>query len=312
VIHGHSSKGGACARLAAMGTRTPVFYTMHGLTTMDRSLSWMKRAVYHLIEFGLSLRTRGIVAVSPEERRQAVRAGLGRSRVRLAPNGVGPFDGVPRDEARRAIGCDEDAVVFGFVGRLVPQKAPDVLLEAFARVVAVAPHARLAIVGDGPVVTLLRELSRRLGVAEKVFLLGERDARGVLAGFDVFAMASRKEGLPYVVLEALAAGLPVVATEGCGVEILVDPGVNGAVVPNDDVAGLADAMTMLALDADLRARSGRASLRMAERFTLDAMVERTLRVYAGEEMAEAEPSGRATSMRRSSAVEFVAPMEVSA
>ena len=121
-----------------------------------------------------------------------------------------------------------------------------------------------------------------LGVAGRVLWLGERDARGVLAGFDVFALSSRKEGLPYVVLEAMAAGLPVVATATAGVEILVESGVNGAVVPADDVSAFAGALAALAIDPALRARYGLASKARAARFSIDAMVDRTLSAYLGE------------------------------
>src|SRR3954454_22193203 len=90
AIHGHSSKGGAIARLAALGTGVPAFYTLHGLIMMDSGLAAWKRAFYLSIELGLSLRTTRIIAVSPEEQRAAVRLGLGKSRVALVPNGIGP------------------------------------------------------------------------------------------------------------------------------------------------------------------------------------------------------------------------------
>jgi glycosyltransferase involved in cell wall biosynthesis len=280
AIHGHSSKGGAIARLAALGTGVPAFYTLHGLIMMDPGLAAWKRAFYLSVELGLSLRTTRIIAVSPEEQRAAVRLGLGRSRVALVPNGIGPAQLVPREQARRAIGAPDDAVVIGFVGRLVEQKAPEVLVRGFAAALPLAPLARLAIVGSGPLEGSLRDLATSLGVAERIHWLGERDARGVLAGFDAFALSSRKEGLPYVVLEAMAAGLPVVATVSAGVEILVEPGVSGEVVPRDDAAAFGDALAAVASDADRRERYGRAALERASRFTIDAMVDGTLAAYA--------------------------------
>ncbi len=149
--------------------------------------------------------------------------------------------------------------MIGFVGRLVSQKAPEVLLKAFVNVVNVCPAARLAMVGSGPLAAEMEALAAALGVADRVLWLGERDARGLLAGFDVFALASRKEGLPYVVLEAMAAGLPVVATTSAGVEILVEPGVNGAVVPVGDAVAFGTALAALAIDPALRARQGQAA-----------------------------------------------------
>jgi glycosyltransferase involved in cell wall biosynthesis len=279
AVHGHSSKGGAIARLAAFGTGVPAFYTLHGLIMMDPGLARWKRLFYLSIELALSLRTSKIIAVSPEEARAAMRMGLGKSRVMTVPNGVGPARLVPRNQARRELVVDENAFVIGFVGRLVDQKAPHVLVEAFAAAAKVAPRARLAMVGSGPLLDSLRALASRLQVADKILWLGERDARGVLAAFDLFALCSRKEGLPYVVLEAMAAGLPVVATASSGVEILIEPGVNGIVVPTDDVRALTDAFIGLASDAERLAAYGKASLQRAAHFTIDAMVEGTMAAY---------------------------------
>lgn len=279
VVHGHSSKGGAIARLAAFGTGARAFYTLHGLIMMDPLLPRWKWLMYLSIELGLATWTSRVIAVSPEEQRAAVKLGFGRSRVMLVPNGVGEMDLTPRGEARLAMGVDADAIVIGFVGRLVEQKAPEVLIEAFAATVSVEPRSRLALVGAGPLEPSMRELARSLGIAEKIIWLGERDARGVLAGFDLFALASRKEGLPYVVLEAMAAGLPVVATTSAGSEILVIPGLNGTVVPADNVGAFGEALIELVTDPAGRARRGAASRERVAAFSIDAMVEATLAAY---------------------------------
>ncbi len=279
IIHGHSSKGGALARLAALGTSAKAIYTLHGLIMMDPGLTRWKRAFYLGIERLLALRTARIIAVSPEEQRSAIAVGLGEGRTILIPNGVGSPQIASRDEARARIGAAPDAIVAGFVGRLVDQKAPHVLIEAFARAHRAAPRLALAIVGDGPLRQAMRDLGERLGVADHIYWLGERDAREVLAGFDLFAIASRKEGLPYVVLEAMAAAMPIVATDSAGVEILVIDGVNGFVVRRDDVAAFADRLTRLAGDPDVLESCAAASERRACDFTIEAMVDATLRAY---------------------------------
>jgi glycosyltransferase involved in cell wall biosynthesis len=132
LVHGHSSKGGAIARLAAFGTRTKAVYTLHGLIMMDPGLPRWKWLFYLTIELTLSLWTRRIIAVSPEESRGAVRVGLGTSRVVTIPNGIGAMEVTPREAARREMGVPAGAKVVGYVGRLVDQKAPDVLIRAFA------------------------------------------------------------------------------------------------------------------------------------------------------------------------------------
>jgi glycosyltransferase involved in cell wall biosynthesis len=279
VVHGHSSKGGAIARLAAFGTGSPAFYTLHGLIMMDPGLARWKRLFYLAIELILSWRTSRIIAVSPEEARAALRLQLGEHRVILIPNGVGPAILTPRAIARQSIGLLEHHLAIGFVGRLVDQKAPHMLLESFAATVKVADHARLVMVGDGPLMQPMRDLGQRLGVADKILWLGERDAREVLAAFDLFAICSRKEGLPYVILEAMAAGLPIVATASSGVEILIEPGVNGFIVPTDDAPAFSAALIELASRPDRVLSCGAASLRRAADFSIDAMVERTLNAY---------------------------------
>ncbi|HZK80646.1 MAG TPA: glycosyltransferase family 4 protein, partial [Humisphaera sp.] len=256
IIHGHSSKGGALARLAAFATRTPAVYTLHGLIMMDPGLPRWKWMLYLSIELALSLRTSRIIAVSPEEMRAAKRLGLGERRVILAPNGVGPQNLTSRQEARKTLGVGEDALVIGFVGRLVEQKAPEILIRAVAATLKAAPHVRLAVVGAGPLENAMRELAGTLGIGDKIIWLGERDAREVMSAFDLFALSSRKEGLPYVVLEAMAAGLPVVATSSAGVESLIDPGVNGAVVRPDDAKAFGDALIELATNPSRLAASG--------------------------------------------------------
>jgi glycosyltransferase involved in cell wall biosynthesis len=134
-------------------------------------------------------------------------------------------------------------------------------------------------VGAGPLDEELRALAARLNMADKIAWLGERDARGVLAGFDIFALSSRKEGLPYVVLEAMAAGLPIVATTSAGVEVLVKTGVNGHVAKTGDVDSFAQGLIALATDPMQLAKCGAASRERAGLFTIDAMIDSTLAAY---------------------------------
>jgi glycosyltransferase involved in cell wall biosynthesis len=281
AIHGHSSKGGAIARLAALWTGVPAVYTLHGLIIADPGLASWKRLLYLAIERGLGMATARIIAVSPEEQRAAIRLGFGAERVILVPNGVDEPALVPRAAARQALNMPGSAFVVGFVGRLVEQKAPDVMLRAFARVAPAAPHALLALVGYGPLERSLRGLAADLGIAHEVLWLGERDAAGIMAAFDLLALPSRREGLPYVALEAMAAGLPIVATESAGIELLVEPGVNGDVVRRDDAGAFATALLKLIRDTRALERAGAASRERATRFTVARMVDATLAAYHG-------------------------------
>lgn len=279
IIHGHSSKGGALARLVALGTGARVCYTLHGLIMMDPQLKPMKKRLYLGIERLLAPITQSIIAVSPEEQRAAVARGLGDERVHLVPNGVGPSQCRQRVAARSSMGLGERDIAVGFVGRLVEQKAPHILLRAFASAHEGCDRLRLAIVGDGPLKPSLLRLAEQLEIARKVIWLGEWDARDYLEGFDIFALSSRKEGLPYVVLEAMASGLPVVATRSAGVELLTRPNFNGHVVETDDADAFGGALLHLAIDEPTRARFGLNARAHSRRFTVQGMVARTLQVY---------------------------------
>jgi glycosyltransferase involved in cell wall biosynthesis len=289
IIHGHSSKGGAIARLAALGTGAKTLYTIHGIILADPGLSRLKRLLYQSIELLLSRFTSRIIAVSPEEQRKAIQFRLGSSRVILVPNGVDAAGSISRAEARRGLALLEDEFVIGFVGRLVEQKAPDVLLRAFAKATDRSTNARLAIVGNGPLLTPLQDLASRLNITDRVLWLGERDARLLYPAFDAFAIASQKEGLPYVVLEAMAAGLSIVATQSAGVELLVTSGSNGCVVPMGDVHAFAAALREIMLDPALCQRYGKASQQRSRLFTIDRMVNQTLHVY--QDVLQAKPAG---------------------
>jgi glycosyltransferase involved in cell wall biosynthesis len=280
IIHGHSAKGGALARLAAIGSGAAVFYTPHGFQLMDPGLSRIKRFCYAAVELVLSCTRGQIIVVSPEERNAVARLGISPDRVTLIPNGI-RLDAqiATRAKARRTMGLDDEAMIIGFVGRLVQLKAVDVLLRAFALTAAAVPSARLAIVGSGPLLESLQALADDLNIAAKVVWLGEQNARGFVRGFDVFTLASRKEGLPYVILEAMAAGLPVVATDTCSVSVLLKHRENGMVVPRDDVQKFADALIELGSNPRLRLRQGEAARARAGEFTIADMVKNTLDAY---------------------------------
>jgi len=292
IIHGHGAKGGALARLASWGLGTPVLHTPHGFTAMDPGLAWRQRKLYHALEWALSKLSDRIIAVSPEEQRFCVRSGLGRSRVVLIPNGIASIAFPSRTLAREGLDLAADCVVAGFVGRLVDQKAPDVLIKALAGVARTAPRCRLIIVGTGPLEGELRTLADRLGVADRILWLGERDGKMILPAFDLLAMPSRKEGLPYVVLEALAAGLPVLATASAGVEILVRHGHNGLIVPPDRPDLFAAALAELLSDPLKLEQFGRRSREISTEFTVQRMVDSTHDAYLsciGMRVMEARP-----------------------
>jgi sugar transferase (PEP-CTERM/EpsH1 system associated) len=207
--------------------------------------------------------------------REDVRVPAGR--VSTIPNGVdlSRFAQGGRLEARERLGLAPEAPVICTVGRLDPVKDQVGLVHAFAGLLPAHPQATLVIAGDGPCRDDLARVSAELGVADQVRLLGEcRDVPGVLGAADVFALPSIAEGMSNTVLEAMAAGLPVVATRVGGNPELVEDGVTGRLVPIRDPVALREAMAAYLDDPHLRAMHGKASRQRAvECFGLERMCQ---------------------------------------
>lgn len=202
-----------------------------------------------------------------------------------------PFEAaaaLPREEreaARAEFGFGPDDVVFLCVARFAPQKAHEVLIEAFARAREQAP-VRLLLVGGDPFADGVQQ-ARAVAEAEGVLADGtcvfagiRRDVPRLMAASDVFTMASRWEGLGLVFLEAMATGLPVLSTDVSAIPEVVVPGETGSLVPPDDVPALTAGMLELAADPARREAMGQAGrARVAEVFGLDRMVDETLAIY---------------------------------
>ncbi|MBI5240721.1 MAG: glycosyltransferase [Elusimicrobia bacterium] len=279
VIHGHSSKGGALARLAAAGLPGARVYTPHAMFTMDESLPAAARWTFRAAERALDRVGHGVILVSDEEKRHALGCGLAPEKLFVVPNGVDPAPAAPREPMRRRFGLSAEQVCVGFTGRFARQKAPADLLRAFALLAPQAPQARLAMVGEGPLGPSLREEARRLGLGGKVLWAGILDGREAAAAFDVFALPSRYEGLSYALLEGMAAGLPVAMTQVGGAGSVVRDGQEGLVVPVGSPEAMADALLRLVLDAGLRRRLGEAARVRVREFSVEKMASRTLDVY---------------------------------
>lgn len=204
----------------------------------------------------------------------ACRVAPGR-KVHFVPNGIDTarFARAGAGDAVRALGVPGGAPVIGTVGRLSEIKRQDLLVRAVARIGGGRPAPHLVIVGDGPLRGDLRDLAEALGVAGRVHFAGyQADPAGYLAAFDVFALTSRSEGMPLSILEAWAAGKPVVASRVGGVPQLVEDGRTGILFPPGDEARLAEALARLLADPDAARRLGRAgSEEVRARYDLAAM-----------------------------------------
>ncbi len=236
-----------------------------------------RRAYHHVIE-GVDRLT----AVSEGLRRTYSRIGVPPERFATVANGVAPLrDRMDRDAARAALGLDARQPVVLTVGRLTHIKGQCHLVDAVPGVLARFPDLAVVLLGDGPLREVLEKRAAGLGVGGAVRFPGHRtDARQLLAAADVFVLPSRHEGMPLVALEAMEAGLPVVATRVIGSEEVVEDGVTGALVPPADPAALEAALAGLLADPDLRRRQGDAGRRRyLARFTRRRMARDTAAMY---------------------------------
>jgi sugar transferase (PEP-CTERM/EpsH1 system associated) len=225
------------------------------------------------------------VTVSDDLRRWLVdRVGLPSQKVVTIHNGVdlARFSGLDRVRARDQIGVSAAALVLGTVGRLDPVKDQAGLIRAFGRLAAKHGGLHLAIVGSGPCRADLAALIGSLGLAGRAHLLGEReDVPAALAALDCFVLPSIAEGMSNTILEAMAIGLPVVATRVGGSPELVTDGVTGRLVAAQDVMALTSAIDSYLDDPALRARHGRAGrLKAQECFGLERMSGSYTNLYA--------------------------------
>jgi glycosyltransferase involved in cell wall biosynthesis len=284
VVHGHSSKAGALARLAALGTNIVRLYTPNALVTLDPMLRPAERRIYALVERWLGRVGDAVITVSPEEHAEALALGIPPHRVFLIYSGIKLPVAKPRAEARLRLGLRREEVCVGFVGRLVRQKAPQRLLDGFAAAAAARPELRLLIVGNGELEAELRTRAQLLAIADRIVWTGEIPSVEVFAAIDIFALPSRFEGLSYSTMEAMGFGIPVVATDAGGARALVDHGTTGFVIEQGPerriVEDFAAALGMLADDEGLRRQMSQAAMEMSLQFRAPRMVADVLDLYA--------------------------------
>lgn len=267
VCHVHQPAVAAAATVATRRGRRPRgLVTVHGLPDEDYG-----RAARLLRWSGLSVVSCG-PGVDEALRTHGLRPDA------LIPNGVAPgVEPLDRRDLAGRWGLPADATIVVCVGRLAPVKNQQLAVRAAALLPA---DVRLVLVGAGPDEADLRGLADGLGVGERVVFAGEvAQAAAVAAAADVVVSASRSEGMPLALVEAMAAGRPVVATRVRGSRDLVDDGRTGLLVPPDDPAALAAAVQRLRADADLGRRLGTAAAAATAGFTEAAMVTAYLRLY---------------------------------
>jgi glycosyltransferase involved in cell wall biosynthesis len=273
VLHAHNP----AAALAAVAARrlaglphTAIVATYHGV--LPGRVGRATRV--------LAAAADAVVGVGPSSTRALLDAGLADATARTIHNAVDATTSRSADEIRAELDA-ADAELVVTVGRYAAEKNQALLLEAAARLAPSRPRLRVVLVGDGPLEDDLRRRVVELGLDGVATVTGERgDAVDVTAAGDVFVLSSDSEGLPLVLLEAMAAGTPVVATRAGGVADAIEHERTGLLVPVGDAGALAEGIARLLDDAGLRARLAGEARRFVERTCSPAaMVDRYLELY---------------------------------
>ncbi|RYG11703.1 MAG: glycosyltransferase family 1 protein [Burkholderiales bacterium] len=271
ILHAHSSVAGVVARIAGRISGTPVIYTVHGFgfkPEAPRLQRWAALAA----EWALARFTSHVICVSDHEKQLARRLPIAASHLSVIPNAVPdtPDRAHPNHEPVRIV----------MVARLARPKRHDLLLKALALVQARLGHeVPASLIGNGPDFEVYRALARRLNLQAVDFTGDVDDVPRRLAQHGVFVLMSDHEGLPISIIEAMRAGLAIVASDLPGVRELITHGTQGMLVPNEPGA-LADALVSLVTVPDLRAHFGNAARRHYEaRFTPALMAQAVEALY---------------------------------
>lgn len=298
VLHAHNLFffSTVAATLLKRVLRKPLVTTLHIGSLRDLGGSARLLASCYERTLGRAI-VRGsdrLVTVSEAVARHAIELGARPEAVRVIANGVDPQQFQPA--ARRGNGTFRIACV----GRLIFNKGPQFLIEAAAQILEARPEAEFVLVGDGPLRAGLEERARELGIRERVEFMGTRsDVPAILQGCDLLVRPSLLEGMPLAILEAMACGLPVVATPISGSAELVRDGENGLLVRPADPGALAGAILRLMENEALREAQGRRGRWLVEHgYSWDSVAERTLAVYRELVPAETEGSVAAEALAK--------------
>ncbi|MEW6325381.1 MAG: glycosyltransferase family 4 protein [Nitrospirota bacterium] len=294
IVHTHSSKAGILGRwAAAMAGATAIVHTDHGFGFNDEQPWWLRRFLIWLERLTAQVADAAIV-VSEANQRLGERLGLfgrgegkrpSRPQSRLIRSGIefSSFRTAGASEKaamRKTLGLGPGALVVVTVACLKPQKAPLDLVAVAQRVAQEMPDVRFVVIGDGELRPAMEAQIDAARLRDRVALLGwRRDVPELLQAADLFLLTSRWEGLPRSILEAMLAGLPVVATAVDGVGDVVQDGVNGYLISAGDVDRIARRVVELLRAPALRHRMGEAARALPGEFDIDRMVRQQEALY---------------------------------
>jgi glycosyltransferase involved in cell wall biosynthesis len=274
------------ANLAAILTRTALVSTLNSWYAHEHSTTWLKGRLYTSLELSTNQSLDLYITVSEKDRQMLLGSGIPEEAIELIYNTIDlDVSAVPGDPAwlKNEFNLPAPAMVCTGIGRLVPQKGFDILIEAFSKIASQIPDLYCLIIGEGDDKQKLSAQIRVAGLEDRFRLIGyfEREkAMSILKSSDIFVMPSRYEGTPIALLEAAALARPILATCAGGIPELVSHEQHAFLVPVSDPAGLAEGLTRLALDRDFARRLGQnAQQRVRESFHPQFQLDATWAAY---------------------------------
>jgi glycosyltransferase involved in cell wall biosynthesis len=280
IIHCHGFRAGFTGRLAGWISGVPMLYTVHNFTAYKRSKfeKWLIAA----FEGWMGRKTDGIICVSRALKKNMLEeAGVRQEKLHVIYNSLPAWQAGDRKYVRVKYNIDENCILIGTASRLIPSKGTGILLRAAAGIIPIFPHVRLMITGTGPEESRLRDLADSLGIAPQTVFTGRvSNMQDYYAAFDLFVLPTLSEGLGMAVIEAMAAGLPVIATAVGGIPEWIVHERNGYLVRPDNVFDLRTALQSFLEEPEKFAQYGsQAKIDIQENgLTELEMVDKTLSV----------------------------------
>jgi glycosyltransferase involved in cell wall biosynthesis/SAM-dependent methyltransferase len=286
IVHTHTSKAGILGRFAAKLARIPiVVHTPHGHVFFGY-FGPLKTRVFILLEKYAARITDRIVAltkgekedyrlykIAPADKIVVINSGIELGKIK-------DLSLEERQDLKRALGIPDKSLVVGTAGRLEPVKGPEILIEAAKDVLSKYPQTYFVFAGDGPLRQRLEKKALELDIKNNTIFLGWRsDVTEVISIYDIFAFPSLNEGMGRVLVEAMALGKPIVASDIGGIPDLVAHGINGFLVPPKNSERLAACIQILLRDKERRAKMGAEGKARAGKFGKDIMVESIAKLY---------------------------------
>ena len=285
LVHTHTSKAGILGRLAARLAGVPrIVHTPHGHCFTGYAGRTLTR-LFIVLERWAATFTDRLIGLTDQEVRDHLDRRIGRPGQWLSiPSGIEAewFETTPAEAraARAALGLPPDVLLVGSVGRFEPVKGHVHLLEAFSALAPRFPDLYLALVGDGELLPELRSRASRGGLAARVLFLGWRDdVAALLRALDLFVFPSLNEGMGRALVEAMAAGLPIVASRAGGIPDVLEQGEAGMLVEAGSAEALAHGIETLLLDPTLRVRLGKTARDRARSYSAEGMLQEIEAVY---------------------------------